>query len=435
MTVLFFLRNFLPYTSGNGASVMTWAFAQQLIADGHKVSICKFESSDTGGWQWLGDAEALMASRGISVRKLSSPESRRGNRLLRGVRRLGTMVRRPIQPRLEDFYPSRVSAREVQHIIEQERPDVLYAYDMSAIALLTRLPVRTPIIASTVDWPAEGPRHRRKYKPQRSNLGWAQRVLDLLAERKVAEHSLDCLRRCDSVIEHAAHHARWLKDHGVACVYLPNPVQDPVERGVQLCQAKPRVAGSIKIGMMGANRGLATIAGLKFFVDLLLPALTPADREVFEFHIFGSGEPPGPILKRLKGDRNVRIRGHVKDIDSEFLSCRFLLVPTPIDLGFRTRIAEGFGYGAVVVAHAANAEGMPELKHLENCFLCSQPEHFLTAFRQLASDDELLARLSQNARSCFEQHYASHVVARKMIQAALRITGNVASQSRTRVLT
>jgi glycosyltransferase involved in cell wall biosynthesis len=426
MTVLFFLRNFLPFTSGNGASVMTWAFAHQLIRDGHKVVICRFESSDNGGWQWLADAEALMASYGILVRKVSAPDFRRGNRLVRGLKRIVTTLRRPIHPKLEDFYPSKVSLEELQRLIQEERPDVLYAYDMSAIALLTRLPARPPIIASIVDLPAEWLRHRRKYKPQRSNLGWAQRVLDLLAERKVEEHSLDCLRRCDSVIEHAAHHARWLQDHGIRCVYLPNPVQDPVERGVQLCETKPPAVGRIKVGMMGSNRGLATIAGLKFFVDRLLPALTTADRAMFEFHIFGGGDPPKPILKRLREDHNVRIRGHVTDIDSEFLSSRFLLVPTPIDLGFRTRIAESFGYGTVVVAHTANAEGMPELKHLQNCLLCSQPDQFLTAFRQLASDDELLARLSRNARSSFEQHYASRVVSRKMIEAALQVTGNLA---------
>jgi|ERR1043166_2701480 glycosyltransferase involved in cell wall biosynthesis len=415
MKVLFFLRNFLPFTSGNGASVMTWAFAEQLIRDGHQVAICQFEFSLTGSWQWRADAESLMASHGIRVYKLMASREQNRNVFVRGTRRLMTTLRRPIFPRLEDFYASKTSPEEIHQLIQQEQPDILYAFEVAATAMLAPLQLKTPTVASIIDLPAEWLRFRRKYKPRRSNFGWAQQVLDMLAERKVAAQSLECLAHCHLVIEHAAHHACWLRHNGIRCKYLPNPIQDPSERGVQISERKlPSPGGRIQVGMMGAMRGLATIAGLKFFVDRLLPALTVSDREKFEFHIFGSGEPPKAILRRLEADPNVKIRGYITDIDNEFLTSRFLLVPTPINLGFRTRIAEAFGYGSPVVAHVANSEGMPELKHGHNCLLCSEPKDFLAAFRHLASDGELVDHISINARDCFEKHYANSVVCRQM---------------------
>ena len=414
MRVLFFLQNFLPYTSGNGASVMTWAFASELTRAGHEVVICRFASTGATGWAWTREAETLLAAEGIEVVDIPALPPRTFGLVRRTVR----AVRRTLRPRLEDFYPTRVAPEAIARTVERHDPDVLYAYDMSAIALLTRLGMRVPILASIVDLPDQWLRARRRYKPQRSRLGALGRLMSVAAERKVSEHTLACLRSCDAVIEHAAHHARQLREQGVPCTYLPNPVPDPAQRGASI--GPPQIAsdGPVKVAMVGNTRGLATIAGLDFFVNSLLPSLTPRERERFRFHVIGGGSPPAPILQRLEESPCVFVRGHVADIDAEFRTSCFVLVPTPIDLGFRTRIAESVGHGAVVVAHAANAKGMPELQHEENCLLCERPAEFREAFRRLDADADLVARLSANARRLFETHYASRVVGRAMIAVA-----------------
>jgi hypothetical protein len=45
------------------------------------------------------------------------------------------------------------------------------------------------------------------------------------------------------------------------------------------------------------------------------------------------------------------------------------LAPTPINLGTRTRIIEGFSYGVCIVAHEGNALGNPQIIDGENTLL------------------------------------------------------------------
>jgi len=170
------------------------------------------------------------------------------------------------------------------------------------------------------------------------------------------------------------------------------------------------------VALVGNTRALATIAGLDYLVREILPRLTDLDRDCFEFHIHGGGQPPEGIKKRLLLERAVVWRGFALDFGKVLLESPVVLVPTPIELGFRTRIAESFAYGRVVIAHRANASGMPELVHDENILLFSNGKEALELLRRVRNDKTERERLATSGRETYLRHYASSVACNKMIE-------------------
>ena len=416
MKVMMLLQDFLPYPSGNGACVMTWGLLAELVDRGHEVTILRYEKKAVPRWPWLHKAHGLIAGMNVNVVDVEPVAAARGQRERGRFDTLVQLGRRVVRPRLEDQYPLRVPAASIAKAIEQSAPDVLYAFDMNAICLATTLGSPAPIVASIIDLPNEWLRWQRVYKLRDRRFGPLLNLLDTWAHRNIGAQTLGRLRACDAVIEHAFHHAAYLRKNGVSCSYLPNPVQDPGERSPASPPVEPRSKSRpLKVAMLGSNRGLATIAGLDFFNKQIVPALTDEDRTRMEFHVIGGDDPPRSILKRLKQESAVIIRGHVEDIGAEYVSADVVLVPTPIDLGFRTRIAEAMGYGAVVVAHRANAEGMPELVDDKNCVLRVAGPDLLEAIRALGANPSRAAAIRSSARDTFEKHYASTVVAGQMI--------------------
>lgn len=410
-----FLNDFLPYPSGNGASAMTWAIVNQLINTHHDVVICRYDYSGRDRWGWLHDAKTLLDARGIRVLNLKNVRSNRLDTRYDLLRRFASKFRGVLFPRMEDFYGCPIGQSEIMDAIACEQPDIIYLYSMRSTGLFYSLNNTPPVVASIVDLTPEWREAARKYKWNTSVFRSLVNSFDAYAERHLAQYMLEALNRCDIIIEHAAHHASWLQSKGVRCVYLPNPIVDPVERGFLLSNSlRMRIGGRMKISLIGSLRGVATLAGLHYFANEVLPLLKSRDRDIYEFHIIGSGRLP-PALGKLSNDRAIMVRGYVPNIEQEFLSTDILFVPTPITLGFRTRIAEGFAYGCVVVAHEANKAGMPELRSFENCILCSRPDEFLEAFDLLKRDFHLRQKLSMNARRTFKQHYDAAVVVPKMV--------------------
>lgn len=407
MKVMMLLHDFLPYPSGAGGFVMTWALARSLMDNGHEVVVCRFGASDDSRFPWLPKARTLMRETGMRV--VEVPAAGQGVQLTRATR-----VRRAMSPRMEDYYRPLADLGAMAKVLEAERPDVLYLYTMKAVALAEALDTQIPRVASIIDLDFDLLAARRKYLNQGSRLGWLYSQLDKLSERDIPEYLVRLLKTCELVIDHAAHHAAWVQEQGIRCVYLPNPVQDPLEQGIAIKDRQNANPERLKISLIGSISGVSTAAGLDYLAKELLPAV-PMDAAV-EFHIIGQGKPPGGVLELLQRDSRVKIRGFVDDIGAEFNSTDILLVPTPISLGFRTRIAQGFGYGSVVVAHEANSAGMPELVNQENCLLCTEPGQFWEAAKRLQKDATLYRTLHLNARGTFEKHYSSKIVCTRMTE-------------------
>lgn len=72
------------------------------------------------------------------------------------------------------------------------------------------------------------------------------------------------------------------------------------------------------------------------------------------------------LSEQLARHPSVRLRGQLNVVKRAFLASDVLLVPTPINLGTRTRVIEGFSYGCCIVAHETNALGISQMIDREN---------------------------------------------------------------------
>jgi glycosyltransferase involved in cell wall biosynthesis len=282
---------------------------------------------------------------------------------------------------------------------------------------------RIPRLAFLTDLDHLARSYRRRYRPSQSLKGKIYQLIDALADRELPNLISTLLSDCEIVFDHASHHCQWLRDHGVTqAKYLPVPVLDHPGADWYSSRQAARLSKNVpKISLIGNVSGIATLPGLYILASGVLPRLEEkCGTNGFEVHILGSGRLPPDLLRALN-KRYVKLRGYVEDIHAEFRSSDILLVPTPIELGFRTRIAEGFSFGCCVVAHRANARGMPELRDRENVLLADTGEQLADAVLRCLDSPELRERLGAQARATFEQQLDGRIVCDQMVNELERV--------------
>jgi glycosyltransferase involved in cell wall biosynthesis len=180
--------------------------------------------------------------------------------------------------------------------------------------------------------------------------------------------------------------------------------------------------------LLGNLDGIATVAGLHLVATEVLPALEKLmGPGGFVLKVAGAGTLPKSLTGRFERP-SVRLQGFVPTVAGALAESHVLLVPTPIRLGFRTRIAEAFSCSAAVVAHEANKAGMPELVHGQNVLLGGTGNELAEHLVRLARDGTERARLGAKARRTYEEKLEARKVCGKMIG----ILESVAKEGKTR---
>jgi glycosyltransferase involved in cell wall biosynthesis len=229
--------------------------------------------------------------------------------------------------------------------------------------------------------------------------------LPLLA-RYVAAHfreELPSYAKADVVIGHAYNHAmayarRLKRDIG----YFPNPLEavETVPRGD--LGAVPNFL------FTGGSKSTVSYTGLSFFAREVLPHIAgPLARGEMTVTLVGGGNfnYDTNILTRTPG---ILIKGHVSHAQllAEYAAADALIVPTPIEVGFRTRIIDAFRYGVPTIAHTANRSGFREMTHEVNCLMADSGREFADQMIRLAADRPLGRRLAQTALKQFDDAFA-----------------------------
>jgi hypothetical protein len=238
--------------------------------------------------------------------------------------------------------------------------------------------------------------------------------------QKLRRNHVKVLTACDRVVSHAYNHSVWLQKKGVNVKYLPLPVYDSGKTIAQ--KRKTDIVATrqnkLKLAMIGTPAGIATLSGYSGFTRKILPML---DKEIgagnYEVHIIGNfkGLPKG-LEKQIRAHGSVVIRGYVEDLSEEFYTSDAILVPTPLPLGFRTRIAEAFSYGSCVIAHQSNKAGMPELEDGKNILLAKTEREIAQLCKSVHLNATLKRTIGLEARKTFEKYYDSEVVCARMIE-------------------
>lgn len=307
------------------------------------------------------------------------------------------------------------TAVSLERALTEFRPDIILAYGMGSMRLVKMSSFNGPVGLMSIDLEFMPILHRYFYNLRFGSA--KQKLKTLLLTFNSLMQAIQEVRairreypRANFIINHAAHHAAWhARKHNRPTLYTPNPI-------APLFQSRPprHVSSPPRFLLVGGIGGIATLTGLAWFAQRVYPLLeTAIAYGELEVHLIGDGELEASLDQRMP---HVIRRGYVNDLISEFSAATALLVPTPIALGFRTRIVDAFSHGLTVVAHQANSFGMAELTDGKNALLASTADDFAAAVLRLARSPETAEQLGAVAFLDFSDQLSGEIVARRILK-------------------
>jgi glycosyltransferase involved in cell wall biosynthesis len=394
----------VPNPTASGGSLTTWTVLHHLLDRGHDVTVFVLRDPEHYSPTDTSEAERVRTVRelGVDVVELTSRATEYFRTLERGPL---DRVRRAFRPLDEELEPTLVDAPEVRSAIEDSGIAAAFVYHWDALAATHGLAL--PRLGAVGDPPQLS--HLYRFREELPHPRALRRVVRLQAQLRLQPRLLArLLSACELRGAFAAHHAAWLRAHGVPdCRYLHTPVPDSAgpdwqeHRDAAIAYAPPSVL------LVGHLKGVVTLEGLRRFAKEILPRLDAAGVET---RIAGGYDPP-PDLARLLDRPSVRLLGHVEGAEAEFRRAQALLVPNAIPLGVRVRIVTAWSLGVAVVSHEANAQGIPELEHGTNALLGSSGAELAGAALLLVRDAELRRGYDASGRATYERAFAPRVAA------------------------
>jgi glycosyltransferase involved in cell wall biosynthesis len=375
----------VPNPTTGGGALTQWTTIGHLVERGHEVTV--YAISEPGFRDWTGTTveerlEALPARTVLlDARLLPLP---RGSTLAR--------IRRAVAPSDVELYPHLRHADALRDAVARGGHEVAWVYHFEALAASRGLRGVLPRFAAVGD-----PSHLPQLYHWRLNprVRTAPQLSRLPALRRAARK---LLYECEGAGAFAAHHARQL---GVE--YLRTPVPDEAQPG-EAKRDKPTIL------LVGHMAGAVTIDGLRVFARTLPHLERALGPDGFEVRVVGGHEPP-PELRETFARPAVRRVGHVEGTAGEFRRADVVLVPTSIPLGIRVRAITAWSHSACVVAHRANALGIPELAHEKTGLLGDSPETLAQQVLRALRDDELRRRVEAGGRAAYERGFTPAVAA------------------------
>ena len=108
---------------------------------------------------------------------------------------------------------------------------------------------------------------------------------------------------------------------------------------------------------------------------------------------------------------------------------KLFLVPTPIPLGSRVRIAYAWSVGCSVISHAANAVGLEEMEDGRNALLGFSGLDVAKAILRVREEPGLAGHLEANGRETFERYYSESATVDKIVSRVENLIGTRGSSA------
>lgn len=379
-----------PANTGQGTSIIQYALIQSLLSEKYDTGYLLISGTNRfpKNQQFVHQALAEELGRGLRFWEFSSTNFK------------------------ED-------QKHLKEVVEEFQPDICIVYQFEGIKLVRLTCSSAYIVAVSVDLEFL-PKlmhllvHLR-YDTPADKLRWLSRAPALLKEAfKKWRNTYKYYPLANAHINHASHHAAWIaKKFHKPVLYTPNPVTDieipPPPKAMQ------KLAQPARFLLLGGLQGIATLSGLYFFADKVLPLLRKDILEKkLEIRLIGRDKLVGRLATQLR-DAGVIECGFVADLADEMEKATAMLVPTEITLGFRTRILDAFRYRLAVIAHRSNQAGFPELQHDHNCLISDGAQDFASQMKYLAENPEEAVKIGEQAYSDFCSSFSSKKLTRRII--------------------
>lgn len=321
------------------------------------------------------------------------------------------------------WYAKRTSpeqdAREFRSIANEFKPDIVYCYGHEAANIANRARGNYKIVATFYDPPYVASCYKRwaelRYGDIKAKLNVLRRLIETYRRWRLHfSAELPALRSSDVLISHSYNHGLLYQSRlKRPLLYFPNPLEVVPELTRQVNRDIPTflLAGSIA--------STVSLTGMYFFAHEVLPNIIDDLRAGrMRIHVVGGGKLRQD-LEFLKFVPNIKFLGFVShgDLLMEYEQATALLVPTPIRLGFRTRIMDAFRYHLPTIVHTANQAGFKELEHRVNTMLVVTGKAFAAAMREMISDRMLGEKISEKAHEQFRTRFSAEIYRNFVIKA------------------
>lgn len=159
-----------------------------------------------------------------------------------------------------------------------------------------------------------------------------------------------------------------------------------------------------------------------YFVRDVFPLIT---RELPDVRLVVVGSNVPPRIAALASS-DIRVLGHVRDLEPVFDGCRVSVAPLRYGAGVKGKISQSLAWGLPVVTTPVGAEGM-DLEHGTHVMIASDPSEFARHVIEVYQDEELWTTLSSNGRRHVEAHFGYESM-RQRIDALVSGSSATASQ-------
>lgn len=305
--------------------------------------------------------------------------------------------------------------------IEEMDPDIIYCYGPEAAILARKAQPRGQIVVTFYDPPHTPALQKRlallRYGDLRAKARAIRGIPALFTRwRENGRTMLPGLSAADTIIGHSYDHACYYASRLARRVeYFPNPLE--------LVTRVTRNSASAPPAFLFAGNVTSTVSltGFYFFCEQVMPHIADAlSQGEMQIRIAGGGSLPTDLAARLCAHGGVEFLGFVDEaaLREEYSRTAALLVPTPIPVGFRTRIVDAFRYGVPTIVHSANRAGFSQLAHGRNCLMASDGAQFAAMMKSAIRTPDHMNAIADTARKEFETSYSAEVFCDLIVQFA-----------------
>ena len=426
-----FIVQGLPGEGYHGGALTCWSVVRELIRSGHQVCVISlFDVTEGNPYLKSRDQQqAALLREGAEVVVIDyAMEALTGACSHDPLAKLSRWIRRVWRAPdgLAYLMPWVKLAEDVRRALAGREFDGFLCYHFDALAAVHLLRL-TPMLAAVGDlWHLPG--YFRWREGPFSVSKYAVRGIRVALESMIAERAMSTLlASTTSCGAFAGHYAEWLKAHGFPkTLYFRTPVPDAAGPKWDLLRSEARAGrtgGKHRVLVIGDLATTSTSSGLRAVAHAVLPRLVDEfGEDGFELRLVGGGAPPNDIAPALR-EPSARYAGRRVPAASELLAGDGMIVPANLPLGIRVRIVTAWSFGCPVVAHRANASGIPEMRHGDNSLLAETDAQLAEAVVRVLTDQPLRSGLSAGGRGTFERSFSESVAGQQIVKEMERLAG------------